>query len=268
MLCGTACPGSICKPCAKQHFSFIVKTGYDGLCRRMHCPACPHRNVPQERWALLVDEETLELFKQRASKLLSFQCAGCHTRKNLFVEPSPVQAELAPAKISQLFMVKRMYFTNETWALIQDLLKSYIENEVSADGLFKLFMELWPFLFNCECTRCSWTFFLEPLLQGIQDYERNANLHLRYLRQFPNTVTTCCNREHCWVCRTTWDNHQGLTCEEHQAQLVAQGGPGYGQIISCPSCGIQLMKGDGCDSITCVCGHQFRFTDARQQEEE
>ncbi len=31
-------------------------------------------------------------------------------------------------------------------------------------------------------------------------------------------------------------------------------------VVHCPCCGIALMKGDGCDSVVCVCGHAFSWS--------
>ena len=31
--------------------------------------------------------------------------------------------------------------------------------------------------------------------------------------------------------------------------------------MSCPSCSISLVKGDGCNTVTCVCGKQFSWSD-------
>jgi hypothetical protein len=31
------------------------------------------------------------------------------------------------------------------------------------------------------------------------------------------------------------------------------------EVVPCPSCGLQLVKGDGCNSITCLCGESFNW---------
>ena len=69
----------------------------------------------------------------------------------------------------------------------------------------------------------------------------------------------CCNREHCFKCRIK-DYHEGKSCMENTESLDHS-------VVSCPSCGISLTKGDGCNTITCVCGKQFSWTAEKENSE-
>lgn len=42
--------------------------------------------------------------------------------------------------------------------------------------------------------------------------------------------------------------------------LGGSSGQNYVDLIPCPQCGVTLTKGDGCDSMTCVCGHCFGWS--------
>jgi len=83
------------------------------------------------------------------------------------------------------------------------------------------------------------------------DDEREATLHAAYLRRFPDIHTTCCKRRHCFRCHIK-DFHDGITCEAFQAQRAQ-----VENVVACPGCGLQLTKGDGCNSVNCVCGRNF-----------
>eukprot|EP01034_Spumella_vulgaris_P034316 gene34316-42320_t len=95
----------------------------------------------------------------------------------------------------------------------------------------------------------AWAIFVH-ILKSIADTERRVNLHLRYIRDRPKVVTTCCNAQHCFRCITK--AHEGVTCEENVGNTD-------NAIVHCPACNISLVKGDGCDSVTCVCGHYFEW---------
>eukprot|EP00639_Heterosigma_akashiwo_P018295 CAMPEP_0206383608 /NCGR_PEP_ID=MMETSP0294-20121207/14055_1 /ASSEMBLY_ACC=CAM_ASM_000327 /TAXON_ID=39354 /ORGANISM="Heterosigma akashiwo, Strain CCMP2393" /LENGTH=114 /DNA_ID=CAMNT_0053833709 /DNA_START=520 /DNA_END=860 /DNA_ORIENTATION=+ len=62
----------------------------------MKCPACP-RITPFDKWKSITSTELSDLFVRRAQILLSFQCASCHSRKNLMVEPGDLDEAAAAA---------------------------------------------------------------------------------------------------------------------------------------------------------------------------
>eukprot|EP00599_Poterioochromonas_sp_BG-1_P005830 CAMPEP_0173149516 /NCGR_PEP_ID=MMETSP1105-20130129/10372_1 /TAXON_ID=2985 /ORGANISM="Ochromonas sp., Strain BG-1" /LENGTH=683 /DNA_ID=CAMNT_0014064397 /DNA_START=689 /DNA_END=2740 /DNA_ORIENTATION=- len=104
----------------------------------------------------------------------------------------------------------------------------------------------------------AWNIF-SKILKIIPDPERRGNLHLRYLRDRPRMKTLCCSREHCFRCKIK-DFHEGKTCQETTAGLDQS-------IVTCPSCGIALARGDGCNTITCVCGKQFSWSQEKENTE-
>jgi hypothetical protein len=48
------------------------------------------------------------------------------------------------------------------------------------------------------------------------------------------------------------DFHDRKSCDENTSTLDQT-------IISCPSCCIAIAKGDGCNTVFCVCGKQFSW---------
>jgi hypothetical protein len=80
------------------------------------------------------------------------------------------------------------------------------------------------------------------------DPEREASMLSAYWRKFPEVFSTCCHRKHCYRCHIS-GFHDGLTCEAYQASKTE-----LEDVLPCPQCGVQLTKGDGCNSVNCVCG--------------
>lgn len=99
-----------------------------------------------------------------------------------------------------------------------------------------------------------------PLVASMSDIERKASAQLRLCNMFPFVTTLCCSKKHCFVCKTQ-GSHEGRTCAQ---QLCKQG---VSHVKKCPSCGMFLVKGDGCNSITCVCGHNFSWTSVKEVQE-
>merc|ERR1719197_13648 len=98
---------------------------------------------------------------------------------------------------------------------------------------------------------------LHRLLKAIEEPEREASLQLRHYNSRPYVVTKCCSRAHCWKCKTA--AHGSTSCEEMNQSLD-------NTLIPCPSCGAILTKGDGCSSITCLCGHNFNWDHEKRKK--
>mmetsp|Transcript_20632 Transcript_20632/g.26755 ORF Transcript_20632/g.26755 Transcript_20632/m.26755 type:complete len:724 (+) Transcript_20632:103-2274(+) len=238
-ICGEECSGSFCKQCAGQYFTSLVKAGYDGSCPRMKCPSCPQRNAKVGVWKPLVPESIFTLFEQRATLLLSIQCGSCHQRKNIMELPSESEIELAQSKHQDPF--------------ITSLMSDYVANRVDPNGALRKLYEKYDSQFKNED---HWEIFMKPLLWCILDAERRANLHLRYIRDFPKVKTKCCESIHCFRCRIS-GFHDNSSCDEFQAMKMQNSENFVEEMLTCSQCGIFLVKGDGCSSVSCVCGHSF-----------
>jgi hypothetical protein len=88
------------------------------------------------------------------------------------------------------------------------------------------------------------------ILTSISNPERRVSLHLRYLKDYPCIFTTCCHSEHCFQCRLKPYHHNKKCIEMNLSELD-------NSIVTCPDCSIQLIKGDGCNHVSCVCGNSF-----------
>ena len=134
--------------------------------------------------------------------------------------------------------------------LIQQI-NHYCSGSISVDTFYhELFTKYFPHSLQLS-ERNIWSHF-KHFLALIPEPERQVTLHLRYLRWRPRIWTPCCNKEHCFRCRTR-DFHEGRSCIENTEVLDHS-------IVDCPGCGLYLCKGDGCNNVTCPCGKQFSWT--------
>eukprot|EP00903_Cladosiphon_okamuranus_P020276 g18607.t1 len=93
---------------------------------------------------------------------------------------------------------------------------------------------------------------MHMLMNSVEDSERRSNLHIRFIRSNPMVTSKCCKALHCFRCRIV-GSHAPLTCEQYEATR------GHQDVCKCPGCGVYVVKGDGCSSITCICGQSFNW---------
>ena len=238
--CGQAsAPGDenncICHECLH---AYVVKTlfpnGRDsrmtGVCPRIACPFHPKNTLVQATWKDHVPPEVSAAQKEMAAQTLSFQCGGCHSRKSLYRDD--------PADFD------RSAFAPSVSGAKSHILEYAAGRTVPAALL--------------DAMGASEGLDLLELLPHVADPERRAALHLAYLRRFPSFDTFCCRVRHCFRCRVH-RGHPGMTCAEYQASRPVS------DVLSCANCGVFLVKGDGCSSVTCVCGTSFSWPERLRQ---
>lgn len=147
---------------------------------------------------------------------------------------------------------------DEMRSLLTKVRKSQLNQEIEKGafvhqlGLAKMQKEIDST--RSESTEAFLKEIMPELLEVTPDQERRSSLHLRYCILYPFVSSLCCKAAHCFKCKTK-GVHEGKTCEENQAALPTE-------IRGCPQCNTPLVKGDGCNSIRCVCGHSFTWTAA------
>ena len=268
-LCVDDCRPVICRDCASRHFEMIVDGGFDGACPKMKCPACT-RVVPKKEWVDVVPHHTRELFERRARLLMSIQCGSCHSRRDVFV---PSTVDQATARMSELldivsgrkdcedqttaWKVRQSYEQGQqpTEEEVMERWEEYERNELTEMAFYDYLSGVLPLLAptsegergqeGTDVEDRRWE-VMKFVLESLEDDERRSCLHSRFLRFFPHVKTTCCNRWHCFRCKIK-DFHTGRTCDEYQAAQNSES-------VTCGQCGIYLVKGDGCSSVSCVCG--------------
>lgn len=187
-------------------------------------------------------------FSNRAAKLLTLQCGGCHSPQTLQLESPRDEAQYA-----QAIEDARSQFTSKKvfQAFLEKRMPSYERGEETPASFLEYIASVTP---RFEAVDGNKYTLIAPVLKLIRDPERRANLHLRFIRLYPRVHTMCCSVEHCARCHKR-GFHEGMTCEEYQATQTND------DIVTCPSCSIFLVKGDGCNSINCVCGTNFNWGD-------
>merc|ERR1711916_413194 len=71
---------------------------------------------------------------------------------------------------------------------------------IGADDLYTKVLMIFPSLNSCE-DESAWE-IMKRVLSLIENPERRATLQLRHFKSRPTIRTSCCQRSHCWSCKT------------------------------------------------------------------
>jgi hypothetical protein len=246
----------ICGSCYSSHINIKIMDAYMGTCPVISCPGLHSPSsgtiLDYGEWTDsklgIVTPANAQKYEELAKSLLSFLCSSCHKMNSLCVPY--VSSDNEREDIVKSICVSDK-FIGGTESVLLDCLKHYVVGAISADEAFHT-LTTSIFSTTLLSDRDCWSLIFEKLLSIIANPERRANLHLRYIRSRPRCWTRCCVREHCFRCRTK-EYHEGKTCEEMVDTLD-------NNMLECPTCGIFLVKGDGCNTVTCVCGSQFSWS--------
>jgi hypothetical protein len=228
-----------------------LENGCPGFATKITCPVHLQRVIP--RWWERVGSDgmrnsLLKRASDRATAQFSFHCSSCHRASSLFVTNAP---PLQP------FLLNLHPAQRDAFEAARDAYTRGIASEVD---FFSVIEETFVVAEGCTV--------MNAILFSIADVERRAVLQGRYLRAFPRISAPCCGSgdvgsgkddpslDHCFQCSVRWmgSGHEGLTCAQFRASRATED-----EIVPCPLCGLQLVKGDGCNSVKCVCGHAFNW---------
>lgn len=237
--------------CLRSFISSKISSAIPGTCSIITCPYEGHIKGPKvlrySVWKEIVDEELLSTYNNQASSLLSILCSGCHTVKSLATDEDNIAGR--GDRLNDLERQNSIPAEN-----LACLIDRYEDGKISVEEFYLLLIESMPKIVTSS-DLAAWSIF-KSVLSFIQNPERRSNLHLRYLRDRPKIKTPCCNKDHCFRCKTK-DFHTGTSCEENLMALDST-------IVSCPNCSISLARGDGCNNIICVCGKSFAWSQERE----
>ncbi len=186
--------------------------------------------------------------RNKARSLVSFLCGSCHSFRSIDIG---YEENIAAESYEEL---KKILATSSyaDYADLDNCMRAYLSGVYSVETMYtNLSNDFFPALKTTEDEEAWKTFYL--ILNQIEDPVRRVNLYLRYLRDHPRVHTLCCNRSHCFRCKTV-DFHVGETCWERLNALD-------NTIVNCPHCDIAIVKGDGCNNVTCICGYAFGWSD-------
>ena len=262
---------SACKECITDYVLAKIADTYVGSCPVFTCPLCIHPDAPKNAKAkLLPSSDLLSLidtpevrtqYLDMAKNLLTFQCGGCHKRKTLFIECTPSQREEAKSSLQTVIAATNASSLECGFPQFLDVISAFDAGVISVSDCYAATTSrFFPEIQSSPEDSKAWQLF-KHVLQCVVEPERRANLHLRYLRDRPFITTQCCTQNHCFRCKSKgW--HTGSTCDQNSSSFFD------GKIVMCPACGINLTRGDGCNTITCVCKHQFGWSEEVRSQEQ
>jgi hypothetical protein len=241
-----------CHPeCAISYITSAVDSTIMGVAPILRCP-CNHDQegntkhlIPYSTWSQHVPEndesKLLEKYQWKANMMLPFLCPNCHIQKTILLDYQLASGSDVSKTLEYEKLIKHEIDVEDYYQFIMKGARP--PKDTAGGGSFD--HDSWNHVF--------------PYIQGIEDPVLRARLHLRYLKDFPTFRTKCCKSVCCWNCKSA--QHRGKTCnavmELHD-----------NEIIECGRCGIQLTKGDGCDSIICVCRNNINWTEEKKNKQQ
>ena len=246
---------SCCLQCLKGYLTATISGVVEGASvPALYCPVCPPAKEKGEGNRCLLNfsfllnlsesdsdvKNCLNRYFKLAQNVGTIQCGSCHCRKSIQVAPDDMGGI---KKLEQLEAVDVI--------TVHNVIKQYDSGDIGVELFFdQVSKVLFPSL-NLLSDMDAWNSIILNVLKIIVNPERRINFHLRYLRNRPRVWSPCHNQEQCFKCKTR-SYHAGRTCADVCGNYD-------NEVLSCPQCGIYVVKGDGCDSITCVCGKYFSY---------
>ncbi|KAF0696670.1 Aste57867_12588 [Aphanomyces stellatus] len=240
-VCGAACPATMCRDCMHTYISTRVESAIPGVLAKMPCPICL---VPVNlvRWRkrltpYIADFEPIfEAFCSKIERSCEVKCPSCHNNRGQL----PLQASsMPPIKMLPSVAARLPDLRRQT--------RAFCHYELSATDLIAFVQGTFGAPLDMV--------LLQHLVPLVHDTERRAALYMRLRRMNPFIRTNCCNAAMCFACHVS-GHHEDTTCEARGDALAKD------QIAECSNCGLQLVKGDGCDWVQCYCGTQFGWLQA------
>lgn len=272
--CKDSSHSASCKACIVYYIEKKITDSFLGSCPIMYCPAACHverkdvrgkknRNLlPYFVWKDHVHPEVLTKYNALSNSVLAFLCGGCHTLKSLDVGYESNRSHDCYSRLQKVLV--DLYGEGERGRGVEKFqelevrIQDFCYGDYTVEEFYHYLLDEMFISLKALSDEPAWEIF-QKLLKIIPDPERRGNLHLRYLRDRPRMKTLCCNRDHCFRCKVK-DYHEGKTCAESTANLDQS-------IVTCPQCNIALARGDGCNTITCVCGKQFSWSQEKETSE-
>lgn len=262
---------SVCKACFQRVVEVAINDAYFGCCPIICCPIIPQRPVCYDIWSKFVPISLVESYIKLAETTVTQRCSSCDRTKPIYGHQSHDDDTVKPDTIKNTVV----YCTNDPdYVLHNDLpqgaigaalftdLERYQQFEITIDAFYTLLTNKHlPMINDTDDDRQVWN-AMGALLDLLHNPERKATLLLRHMRSHPHIWTQCCEEEHCYSCQIG-GFHYDQTCAEYVAENLNDEGEEIGEVefVACPSCNLTISKGDGCDSMLCVCGFGFSWAE-------
>lgn len=238
----------VCMNCFTQHIQIQMSDSFHGVCKPIKC-ICGDHMLNMNVWEAVINDTVGFSLKQKHIKLaksaLWIHCGGCGTNGSLL---SPQLNEYT-GKPMEIASKTTFSFGYESWIVKAAEFVERFENKVYPNkDDFNLIYEFVKAMLGEQRSGLV-NEVMNRLRDMIYDPERRLRYQLLQMKIIsPLIPTLCCQRAHCFFCKVK-DGHSGMSCEQYQAKKSEED-----LIVMCNSCGIMLVKGDGCSSVACVCG--------------
>lgn len=237
-LCHAQCPARVCRTCLTQHVRVSLSACVVGTLPRIRCPICLVQ-LEKSRWERhVIDSQHANKYTRLCQTTCGFQSPCCHLVKYTHLPASYDQAvasrdplsEELQARVPDLAHLQALYYAREIGS--RRIVEYLLQHMGSAPRRDELELVLYD------------------LLARMHDEERRATLLLSFLYQRPQIWTHCCNAPVCFICKRM-EHHDVCpdpALDEDQDCLV-----------QCRQCQVMIVKVEGCDVVTCLCGFAMRW---------
>lgn len=226
-LCHAQCPARVCRHCLTQHVRVSLSACIVGMLPRIRCPICL---VPLEkaRWERRVtDSKHSSFYRRMCQRACGFQSPCCHMVNYTHLPPSYERGEI---------LADRRARVSDDLARLQAL---YYAREITSRRIVEYLLQ------HMNSERCEeLESLLHALLVNMYDEERRATLLLSFLYQRPRIWTHCCRAPVCFTCKRM----------EHHDVCPDPALDGQECLVQCRQCKVMIVKVEGCDVLTCLCG--------------
>ncbi|KDO16741.1 hypothetical protein SPRG_17768 [Saprolegnia parasitica CBS 223.65] len=228
-VCGdeATCSGALCIACLRAYVASKLASAIAGVLTKLHCPLCV-RPVNMCLFRRRCSDDTtrglLYELNERVKTACYVRCPGCDENTCLLPEIDDTLYETHIA----------LSGTPANLVLADDVM-AYVEHKLSVQELYARMLAA-----NAS---------VDTILRKIGDSERAGLLFTHWMRHYVcSAMTSCCERDVCFLCQAEYDSEHYCDVNEYDTDMA-----------QCPSCMVFLVKGDGCDAITCFCGEHFNW---------
>eukprot|EP00744_Colponema_vietnamica_P000674 GILI01001190.1.p1 GENE.GILI01001190.1~~GILI01001190.1.p1 ORF type:complete len:474 (+),score=137.91 GILI01001190.1:72-1493(+) len=237
---GLPCAPSFCATCLFNHFH-VSLSDMKGYVSALKCPCCfgPVAFQQWQRITDLVDTEIAQQYFTMAQNICSIRCPNCH-------ETMVFLPRFASSDLTELRQRVALRHNKRKAEEFEKVVQEFASHKMN----ISTFVTALKVYFHDGFT-LSWA--IDKLLRTISDPERTVALQLAKMRMFGGIVALpCLCSSMCYYCHTRAENHTvcGSRFEQEENSLGIQ---------PCPQCSVMIVKSEGCNYVTCVCGMSMCF---------
>eukprot|EP00644_Phytophthora_capsici_P007480 jgi/Phyca11/111973/e_gw1.21.473.1 len=265
-LCSGECLAEICNYCLVRHVTASIYSYYPGVLPKVRCPVCLNL-LNKNQWLHFVqpkqEQEQNQEQEQPDQKPQNVDDNSHVLDKYVMLCRQSCGFQSPCCHLPDYSMLPERYAESHDENDEDLQLELPIDQVEALDELYRRgvefcyhrqdIVEFYHFLtstFHENVDKLLWLF-----LPKIVDEERRAALLLRHLSKNPDAHTICCGMDVCFKCKAT--NHHNGHCRDFIEDE---------NVVECRGCGVTVVMVDGCDSLNCLCGFSFSWSDQVERQ--